>query len=131
MIGNLLFNIAPVTKIIFQLGYEPKDNYFYELTDEQYERLKNDNFDISSTWYLILPDEYKYQTYEALVVTEQEMNDLLEASKVIERYCDKSEKSFKTYEEKLNFVSNLLPPIFTDSSSYKKICLKIVEHGKA
>ena len=51
MIGNLLFNIAPAIKIIFQLGYEPKENYFYELTDEQYEQLKNDDFDISSTMH--------------------------------------------------------------------------------
>lgn len=128
MIENLFFSIAPAIKVIFQLGYEPKRKYFYELTNEQYERLKRENIDISSKLYLILPDEYKHQTYDAFVVTEHEKESLLKASIVVSNYCNKSDVTFKNYGEKLKYVSNLLPPVFTENSNYKRTHLRLVGH---
>ena len=122
---HTLFNIMPAVRVIFKLGFEPKEEYFYELTCEQYEQLENEGHDISDTWYLILPAEYKHQTHEALIVTEEERHSLIEAAKIVESYCDKSEKTFKTYEEKLSHVAALLPPVFTKDTGYEGKYLKL------
>ena len=130
MIRKLFFNTAPAISAIFQLGFELKEEYFYELTNEQYEQLRAEGEDITETWYMILPEECKYQTNEAIVVSEQEKNRLIKAAKIIENYCQKSDKVFNDYYDKLKYVSNLLPPVFTKDSKFKKSHLKLVGSDK-
>ncbi len=120
MIRELFFNTGPAISAIFQLGFEPKEEYFYELTNEQYEQLKADGEDITDTWYMILPKEYKHQTYEVITVNEQQKNSLLKAASVIENYCKDNDRLFNNYTDKLKYVSNLLPPVFTKDSKFKK-----------
>ncbi len=119
-------NILPAVQVIFKLGYEPQPHHFREATDEQYKQLHASGFDTSSKLYIIEPDDDKYLTEETLVVSEEEKHGLLEAKKVIENYCDKSEKSFASYDEKLRHVTKLLPSVFTENTPYKASHLRVI-----
>ena len=127
MIEDLFFNTAPAILAIFQLGFEPKEECFYELTNEQYEQLRAEGENVAEAWYMILPKEYKYLTPEAIIATEQQKISLIKAAKVIENYCKNSGKTFYKYEDKLKYVSNLLPPIFTKESKFERRHLRLVE----
>ena len=131
MITDLFFNIAPAISALFKLGFEPKEECFYELTNDQYEQLREDGEDITETLYMILPEESKYLDNEVIVVNEQEKNSLLKAKKVIENYCEKDGKVFNSYQDKLTYVSNLLPPVFTKDSNFRMCHLKLVEPNKS
>ena len=117
MINNIFFGIAPALSAIFQLGFEPTEECFYELTHEQYEQLREEGEDISETWYMILPKDNKHLTCDAFVAGEEEKMALLHAAKIIESYCNKSDKKFTTYQDKLKYAANLLPPVFTKACS--------------
>lgn len=47
---DLLFNVGPAIKAIFEIGFEPKEEDFYELTE------------ITCKWYLLLPDVFSERT---------------------------------------------------------------------
>jgi len=127
MIRELFFNNGPAISMIFQIGFEPKENRFYELTHEQYKQLRADGEDISEVWYMLLSKEYKQQPNETMIVNEQQKESLLTAAKIIESYCEKTDQVFHNYDDKLSFVSNLLPPVFTSSSKFKKRYLQLVK----
>uniref|UniRef100_Q3ASL8 Uncharacterized protein n=1 Tax=Chlorobium chlorochromatii (strain CaD3) TaxID=340177 RepID=Q3ASL8_CHLCH len=131
MIRDLFFNIAPAISTLFKLGFEPKEECFYELTIDQYEQLRKDGEDITETLYMILPEESKYMDNDIIVVNEQEKNSLLKAKKVIENYCEKGGKVFNSYQDKLTYVSNLLPSVFTEDSNFRKCHLKLVEPNQS
>ena len=130
MSANLFFGIAPALSAVFQLGFEPKEECFIELTCEQYEQVKEEGEDITEKWYMVLPIEPKHLTPDTFVASEEEKEALLQAAKVIENYCNKSDKIFASYDDKLKHVSNLLPPVFTKDSKYKRSHLKLVESNE-
>jgi len=108
---DLLFRVGPAIQAIFELGYEPKEELFYELTPEQYSQLEREGNDISKPWYTIIPENQKYDTEELLIIEEYEKNSLLDAARYINNICDKSEikNQLSTYEEKLEYVASKLP----------------------
>jgi hypothetical protein len=124
---GLLFDIAPAITELLKLKYEIQEKYFYELTQEQYEQLDFNNEEILLTWYMILPDNYNDQTIETLIVTENQMDNLLKAKLVVEQYAQKSDKIFENYQEKLEFTASMLPPIFSENTDFKKSHLKLVK----
>ncbi len=123
---GLLFEIAPAITELLKLKYEIQEKYFYELTPEQYEQLSFEGEDITQTWYMVLPDNYNDQTIETLIVSEDQIDSLFRAKQIIEQYAQKSDKKFKNYQEKLEFVTNLLPPIFSENTDFKRSHLKLV-----
>jgi hypothetical protein len=90
---------------LFHCFINIKESYFYELTTLQYEQLEMTEGNIKDRWYMLLPDNYRYHTPEALIVTEREKNNLLSAVKLIERYG--INESFSNYQDKLKYVSNI------------------------
>ena len=134
MVFDLLFRVGPAVKAIFELGYEPKEELFYEVTDEQYEQLEKEGENIiSQKWYTILPRDPKYTVPELIIVDEKEKVALLDAAKYINGLCEKTNKceSFANYEDKLQYVANVLPPLFSELSNHvkkkQKSHLKVVE----
>ena len=120
MIFDFLLRIGPAVQVIFQLGYEPKEEIFFELTDEQYHQLEAEGKDISKKWYTIIPDNPKHDVPELLVVNEGEKEALLDAAKFIDDFYQKAHNStpFATFSEKLQYAATKLPPVFDESSSY-------------
>lgn len=124
---DLLFEIGPAIKVIFQLGFEPKEEDFYELTKEQYDRLKSEGEDISTKWYLLLPKNYSFQGNEVVTVSEHDKENLLRAAIKIESYCKDVDKVFKNYEEKLYYVANRMPGVFSEGTKFSKSHLRVVK----
>ena len=122
---GLLFEIAPAITELLKLKYEIQEKYFYELTQEQYEQLDFKNEDTTKSWYMILPDNYNDQTIETLIITENQIDSLLKAKQIVEQYAQKSDKIFENYQEKLEFVASMLPPIFSENTDFKRSHLKL------
>jgi hypothetical protein len=116
---ELMLNTGPALNIIFMYGVQPKDEDFFELTEEQYKKCAEDGMDSSEKLYTWLAPKISYDSNEILVMSEDEKEDLFAADRLIEKYCEKSDKSFKDYDEKLKYVAKLLPNVFTDKTKYE------------
>jgi len=127
--SNIFYTDITAISVIFKLSFEPKEEHFYELTAEQYEEAWRQGHDENESLYLILSPQMQNIPGELNVVTDSERLGLLNAVKVIERYCQESGQSFKDddYKSKLRFVSNLLPPVFTENTVFKQGHLKRVK----
>lgn len=55
-----------------------------------------------------------------MLVSRSQKNSLLKAAKIIEDYCLKSSKVFKSYDEKLKYAAALLPDVFSNNTKYSK-----------
>lgn len=127
MLNSFVTNLSAMS-VIFELGFEPKESFFYELTAEQYDQAWQQGFGKDEVLYMLLSPQLQNKFGEVGVVTEEEKLGLLSAVKVIENYCSNSSQSFNNdYKSKLRFVANLLPPVFTDNTSFKQRHLKLVE----
>jgi len=116
----LLFNIAPKITFIFKMGFEPKVEDFFELTEDQYARLEAEGEEITTKWYFWLPKDYSIQNNEIITVNENDKVDLLKAAIKIESYCKNEHKIFKNYEEKLYYVANFLPEEFSQGTKFQE-----------
>jgi len=121
MLEELFFHTGPALQLIFKLGIEPKDEYFYEFTEEDYNQLKTQGEAAEGTMYMFIPDNYKYQaSNEVQVASESEKNSILEAAKIIERYREKSKLTFNIYEDKLKYAASRLPAVFSEGTKFSK-----------
>lgn len=120
MIFDLLFRVGPAIQAIFKLGYEPKEEFFYELTFDQYAQLKREGTDISKKWFTLIPDDHKLDVPELLIVDENEKNALLDAAKYIHNFCASDGKAFLSFDQKLEYVASQIPSVFSDSSKYSQ-----------
>lgn len=124
---DLLFNIGPKIKFIFKMGFEPKEEDFFELTEDQYARLKDEGEEINTKWYLLLPKDYAAQGNEVITVNANDKENLLKAAIKIESYCKNEHKVFKNYEEKLYYVATCMPEIFSKGTKFQEYHLKIIK----
>ena len=124
---DLMFNLGPAIMAIFQIGFEPKEEDFYELTEEQYVELKAEGTEINCKWYLLLPKDYSLQGNEVITVNENQKDDLLRAAEKIESYCTDIEKIFKSYKEKLYYVAELMPKVFSEGTKFQRSHLKRIK----
>ncbi|MDR0700037.1 MAG: hypothetical protein LBG28_12625 [Tannerella sp.] len=122
-----IFRSAEVLKIVFQLGYMPEKEEFYELTPEQYEQYyktegQHDSRD--QKVFMLLPhDAKKYNEIasgDVFVVTEQEMSYFDSAKHLIESYCKDSDTPFDSFEDKLYYVAKFVPDICIKGTKFEK-----------
>lgn len=129
MLKELFFQTGPALKFIFEIGIEPKDEYFYEFTEEDYNDLKTQGEDVEETMFMFIPDNYKYQaSKEVQVASESEKSSIMKAAKTIERYCENSKLTFNLYEDKLKYAASMLPDVFSEGTKFSKYSnLKSIE----
>jgi len=119
MLNELLFETGPALKVIFEIGFEPKEEEFYEFTEEHYEKFHREVGDTSEKMYMLLPKDYRHlSAHEVIAVTETERNSLLKANQIIDRYCLGSGKKFNTYEDKLRYAAKMLPSVFSENTKF-------------
>ncbi|MDR1584013.1 MAG: hypothetical protein LBS55_12305 [Prevotellaceae bacterium] len=121
-----LFRPAVLLNAVFQLGYIPKREEFYELTPEQYEKyyeneeMEEDNEKI----FMLLPNDIeKYNELasgDVFACSEKEISEFEDVEKLIDKYCKNSGKTFKTFEDKLCYVASVVPPCFTAGTRFEK-----------
>lgn len=128
---DLLLRVGPAIQAIFELGYEPTEDLFFELTPDQYQQLEREGKDISKRWFTIIPKNPKHDIPEVLIVDEHEAKALLDAARYINSFCKNEGKGrkFASYDEKLEFAASQLPSVFSQSSKYgrKAPHLKVIK----
>jgi hypothetical protein len=124
---------AEALKIVFQLGYMPEKDEFYELTPEQYEqyyKTEGQHDARDRKIFMLLPhDAKKYNeiaSEEVFVVTEQEMSYFDNAGRIIESYCKNSDTPFDSFEDKLYYVAKLVPDVCVEGTKFEKPRLTVV-----
>lgn len=109
--------MGPALKVIFQIGFEPKEEDFYEFTEDRYQKYHREMGPTPEKMYMLLPKDYRHlSAHEVMAVTETEKDNLLKATRIIEQYCLDSNEQFSTYEDKLRYAAKMLPPIFSDNT---------------
>jgi hypothetical protein len=125
---DILDFIRPFTilKAIFELGYVPKKEEFYELTAEQYERYyategKHDSRD--QKVFMLLPhDAQKYNEIASegvYVVTEYEISYFDSAERMIDDYCKDSDVPFNSFEDKLYYAAKYVPDFCVEGTKFE------------
>lgn len=127
----LLFKVGPAMQMIFKISYIPQKEDFKELTPGQYRALyakvpEEDLKTLSNQKVLaFLPDDI--QVYNRLVnvygndlviVGENDVATFGEVSDLIERYCTNSGRSFKSLTDKLIYMAQTLPDVFSEGTPY-------------
>jgi hypothetical protein len=129
-----ILQILNAATTIFEMGYIPSDDEFYELTPEQYEKFEEqaqhnkDLAEAEGNIYMILPKDPRYQSAsrEVEVVTEDQMKWFGKAEKVFDQYCIDYGKTFTTIEQKLTWLTTVLPPAMSAGSKYRRNQLHLV-----
>ncbi len=117
---ELLFRVGPAIKTVFELGYEPKEELFYELTADQYEQLERSGQDTSKRWFTIIPTNQKHDVPEVLIIDADGAKALLDAARYINHICTEAEppRQFSSFDDKLKYAATQLPSVFSQSSKY-------------
>jgi len=134
---DLFFGVGPATQAVFKIGFHPKDEDFLELTPEQYEKYWQENGDVKERVYALLPKDPQQcasvAAEDVMVFTESERKMLERGWKVVEKYCEKSQRSFNSDEEKMIYTASLLPDVFckgTRFEIYNKSNMNIIKGQK-
>lgn len=124
---DLFFGVGPAIKMIFQLGYLPKEEDFCELTYEQYQAyFKQLGYTEEKVYMLIPTNPEAYKRVAANDVSclkESEKQHFQSASEMIDKYCE--DKSFDTFDSKLQYVATLLPDVFSKGTPFEEKSLHI------
>jgi hypothetical protein len=122
---NTMFEVIPAIMQVFQTGYLPAEDEFYELTPQQYEKFYAEVKQTNERLFMVLPKDPRFQTesHEIGVVTEAQISWFKQAGKIIERYCRDSGKTFKNFDEKLAYCATVMPKVFSDGSNARRSLL--------
>jgi hypothetical protein len=111
---------------IFRIGYVPSRREFYELTPEQYERYyESQNIeDNGEKIFMLLPaDAQKYNEIavdDVYIFTEEEIDTIMEAENLIDKYCKDCDTVLETFEDKLYYTADLFPDGVASGTKYSK-----------
>jgi hypothetical protein len=123
-----IFQQAMALNGVFRLGYIPAREEFYELTPEQYKRYYETEGkgmgDEDKKIFMLLPSDIKkYNELAAgdvFVCTEEEISKFASVEKLIDKYCENSEETFETFEEKLSYVAKIVPDYCTKGTRFEQ-----------
>ncbi len=128
----LLFQAGPAMRLIFNLCYIPQRSDFKELTHEQYTAMNNGMSEEERSSltrrrvYALLPDDPKANNKlvteygdNLMVLGEDEIAVFESAATMIEDYCQRRGKSFETMNEKLIYMAQMLPDVFSKGTPYE------------
>jgi hypothetical protein len=126
---NAMFEVAPAIMQVFQMGYLPAEDEFYELTPQQYEKYYAEVERTNERLFMLLPQDPRFQTesHEVGVVTEAQISWFKQAGEIIERYCKDSGKTFRNFDEKLAYCATVMPEVFSNGSNARRSLLHEVE----
>ena len=122
---GIMFEVIPAIVQVFQLGYLPAEDEFYELTPEQYEKFYAEVKRTNERLFMLLPKDPRFQTEsrEIGVVTEAQISWFKRAGEIIERYCKDSGKTFRDFDEKLSYCATVMPEVFSAGSKARRSLL--------
>lgn len=111
-----IFLVAEAVRVIFNYGFEIKDENLVELTFDQYQALKREGYDAREKWYRITRGEFEEinnPQIELSIIPESEIPILKKAVAMIYKMSDKSDMEFTCFSDRLDFLRTKLPAIMT------------------
>jgi hypothetical protein len=134
-----IFQQAMALHGVFQLGYIPSREEFYELTPEQYKRYyetegKGTEKDGEKVFMLLPSDIKKYNELasgDVFVCTEEDLSKFASIEKLIDKYCESSEETLETFEEKLSYVAKIVPDYCTKGTKFERKRVIYFDHKKS
>jgi hypothetical protein len=109
---------------IFRLGFIPKKEEFYELTPEQYAKYYANNEQTERKIFMLLPDDpqkySKVASGDVFVIEEDEIPFFEHVGKLMDECCQDSGKTFETFDEKLYYLAENMPPMLSGGTKYAK-----------
>jgi hypothetical protein len=121
-----LSEVEAAVTTIFQLGYIPADDEFYELTPEQYKKyqseIKSEIKQTNQRIFMMLPKNPIYQTSsrEVGILTEEQITWFDKAQKVMKQYCRDAGKTFDNLEDELTWLTTVMPLSFSDGTRFRR-----------
>ena len=127
----LFFRLGPAMKLIFNISYIPKYEDFKELTPGQYQAMyakvpEEDLKTLANQKVLaFLPDDAKVYNRlvnvygdNLMIVGDEEVSAFEGAAELIDRYCEKSGREFETLTDRLVYMAQTLPDVFSEGTPY-------------
>ncbi len=127
----LFFRLAPAMKLIFKISYIPTREDFKELTPAQYRAMyaKVPEEDLKALAnkkvFALLPDDIKVYNKvvnvygnDLAIVSEDEVSAFEAAADLIEQYCNNSGKNYDSLTDKLVYMAQTLPSVFSEGTPY-------------
>jgi hypothetical protein len=120
--------ISAAFSSIFELGYIPAEDEFYELTPEQYQKYYAECEKTDERIYMVLPKDPRHQKTgkEADVLTEEQIGWFDKAKKVMKQYRRAYNKKFDTIEDELAWLVSVMPEDFSSGTKTRRNLLHIV-----
>jgi hypothetical protein len=131
-----LFMSMEAFRAVFQFGYIPKREEFYELTPEQYDKFyaSAPNEPRGEKVFMLLPhDTQKYNELAAgdvYVCRESEIVYFDGIETLLEKYCENSATKLETLEDKLYHAAKFVPDVFTEGTKYARHKLVYLDSEK-
>jgi hypothetical protein len=122
--------IASAIMTIFEIGYIPSKDEFYELTPKQYKKYYA-NAELEKTderIYMLWPKDPEHQESEdvASVLSEEQIAWFDKAKKVIKQYRRDYNKKFTTIEDELAWLVTVMPNEFSAGTKARRDLLHLV-----
>ena len=121
---DLIFNVGPAIQVMMKMEYIPKESDFLELTPEQYMQYFKSNADTGEKLFALLPPNHEVVyddigAHDIPIVTGKEKQSMLNASKVIDDYCESAKYPLPDDEAKLRFAAARLPDVFSKGTKFE------------
>jgi hypothetical protein len=101
-------------RILYDYGFELRDENFVELTFDQYQALKRQGVDTTQRWFRVTRGRFEdvnNPPAELPIVSESERESIFRAVRIIYRMSDASGGAFGSFRERLEYLRSRLPPI--------------------
>jgi hypothetical protein len=112
IVGFLQF--AEAIKLMFEIGFEPREESFIECSFEQYRALEEQGYDRSRRWFIVtrgLFEQMNNPPKELRLVDEAERDLLLAASRWVHQVTDASGSAFSSFQERMTYLRDRLPDV--------------------
>lgn len=127
----LFFQLAPALQFIFKISHIPQEVDFKELTPAQYNSFysKASEEDLNNLAHqrllAFLPDDARVYNRvvnlygdDLALVGAKELAAFKYASEYIDKCCNESGREFETLSDKLVYMAQMLPAVFTEGTPY-------------
>ena len=123
---DLFFGAGPALMHIFKLGFRPKREDMFELTEMQYEQYYKQNGHTEEKIYALLPYDSKElmsvsdEPATVMVLTDSDIDALRRGWQIVENICSKAEHiKLRSDEMKLQYAASVLPQVFTEGTRFE------------
>ena len=119
---EMFFETFPAIKIIFELGFIPKEDEIYELSPEIYALYESKGGDISKRLYTIVPKDKEHRTAENEIglLTEEDLPKIQKGILAIQAHAKRAGCVSENSDEILAAAASVIPAVFSENSRFAR-----------